>query len=122
MDTTLFDRKGQPIAYIADDPGKTVYLWSGHAVAYVDQEALVGWNGRQLGFFVRGRVYDARGRQAGSIAEECAYVPQAESAKSAKQTKRLKHSPEPQRPRPKLSLAYAEAPLLNLLQRGAVPE
>ena len=122
METTLYDCMGQPIAYIAEDPGKTVYLWSGHAVASVDHEALVGWNGRRLGFFVRGRVYDAGGRQAGSIAEECVYVPEAESAKSAKRTKRLKHPPEPTKPRPKFSLARSETRLLELLQRGAVPE
>ncbi len=40
METTLFGGRGHPVAYIADDGENSVYLWSGHAVAYVIGESL----------------------------------------------------------------------------------
>lgn len=61
MEITLFDRLGYAIAYIAEDADHTIYLWSGHAVAYLAGENLYGWNGHHLGFFVDGVVYNLRG-------------------------------------------------------------
>jgi hypothetical protein len=122
METTLFDRTGQPVAYVADDAGRTVYLWSGQAVAYLDHDVLVGWNGRQLGIYMRGRVYDVTGRLVGSIADECTYVPLPEPAKPEKLPKRMKHPRDSRLSSPKLSLAWSATELQDLLGDGAVPE
>ena len=84
METTLFDGRGHPGAYIADDGENSVYLWSGHAVAYVVGELVYGWNGRHLGWFVDGVVYDLQGQRVGSVRERCPYATYAEPAKYAK--------------------------------------
>jgi len=34
METTLFNKNGKPMAYIADD-GETIYLWDGRAAGYL---------------------------------------------------------------------------------------
>ena len=52
MEITLYDGKGRPQAYIDLLDQNSIYLWSGHAVAYVDNEALYGWNGRHIGWYL----------------------------------------------------------------------
>ncbi|MFH6566285.1 4-fold beta flower protein [Pseudomonas kulmbachensis] len=49
----------------------SIYLWSGHAVAYVVEENLYGWNGQHTGWFVNGVLYNRRGQRAGSIGGKC---------------------------------------------------
>jgi len=49
METTLYDGTGRPVAYIADDSDNSIYLWSGHAVAYLVDSNVYGWNGTTLG-------------------------------------------------------------------------
>jgi len=36
------------VAYIADDR-ETIYLWDGHAVAYLYEDKVYGCNGKHLG-------------------------------------------------------------------------
>ena len=70
MEVTLYDGHGHPEAYIADD-SSTIYLWSGHAVVYIDQGGLLyGWDGHHLGWFVGGVLYDTHGYRVGSIAAQ----------------------------------------------------
>jgi sugar/nucleoside kinase (ribokinase family) len=52
MEITIFNRKGRAVAYIADDGEDSIYTWDGHAVAYVDDEVVHGWNGRHLGWLI----------------------------------------------------------------------
>lgn len=84
MELTLYDGKGHPVAYIADDNENSIYLWSGHAVAYLDGENIYGWNGHHLGWFVGGVLYDLHGLRVGSIGEKCPYGLYAQPAKYAK--------------------------------------
>jgi hypothetical protein len=48
MEIALFNKHGKPVAYIAED-GETVYLWDGRPVAYLSDDKVYGWNGRQVG-------------------------------------------------------------------------
>jgi len=87
MEITIFDGRGRPVAYIVDDGENSIYLWSGHAVAYIVNENVYGWNGHHLGWFIDGVIYDLHGRNVGSIQEKCPYATYAEPAKYAKYAK-----------------------------------
>ncbi|MGE6385451.1 4-fold beta flower protein [Pseudomonas sp. NPDC078416] len=43
----------------------SIYLWSGHAVAYVVEENFYGWNDQHTGWFVNGVLYNRRGAARG---------------------------------------------------------
>ena len=66
METTIFNKNGRPVAYIADD-GETIYLWDGRAVGYLFKDQVFGWNGKQLGWFANGTIFDIYGLRTGFI-------------------------------------------------------
>ncbi len=70
------------MAYIAEDGEQSIYLWAGHAVAYVVEEKNYGWNGKHLGWFVDGIFYDGHGYKIGFIRSKCPVATFAEPAKS----------------------------------------
>lgn len=116
-ETTLYDTSGSPVAYIADD-GETIYTWHGQALTYLVDENLYGWNGLHLGWFVRGVVYDLRGRRAGFLSSTSPVATRALPAKRAKRAQRAKRARRAARARPALSTARSEAPLTALLEQG----
>lgn len=120
MEITLYDGKGHPVAYIADDGENSIYLWSGHAVAYVDGENLYGWNGKHLGWFFAGVLYDLHGHRVGSIGEKCPYALYAQPAKYAKYAKYGKYGRYGAYGRPGFSSGYGDVPLEEFLKGGAV--
>jgi hypothetical protein len=71
MDGVLYDGRGQPTAYFEDDGERLIYLWSGYAVAYLVGDLVYGWNGRHLGWYREGVLYDTLGRRVGSLGEQC---------------------------------------------------
>ena len=52
METTLYERDGHPVAYIADDQEHSIYTWDGHAVCYILDDKIYGWKGHHIGWFV----------------------------------------------------------------------
>ena len=120
MEITLFDKHGKPVAYIADDGENSIYLWSGHAVAYIDGENVYGWNGKHLGWFVDGIIYNIRGRRVGSIREKCPFATYAEPAKNAKYAKYAKYARYAAYAIPALSTGYSDEDFEEFLKQGAV--
>ena len=119
METTLFDGKGQPVAYIAEDRDNTIYLWQGQAVAYYDAEIIFGWNGKHLGWFTGGVLYNLHGHRVGSLAEQC---PRPRLQEPGKYEKRAKHAKAPRYTeisRPVLSSSYGIQTLEEFLKSGA---
>jgi hypothetical protein len=57
----LFDSHARATAYISDEDGMTIYLWSGEPVAYLDEDSVYGFNGKHLGWLYKGAVYDHDG-------------------------------------------------------------
>jgi len=57
---TLYNRKGQAVAYIADD-GQSIYLYGGKPVAWLSGEAVYSYGGRYLGWLQNGWVWDRSG-------------------------------------------------------------
>lgn len=64
-ENTLFDPNGTPVAYISWDHDSTVYLFSGDPVAYLYDDHVYGFNGRHLGWFEQGIVWDSEGKRVG---------------------------------------------------------
>ena len=58
---SFYDSRGSATAYLDLSAGLTFYLWSGEAVAYLDDDSLYGFNGKHLGWYQNGLVYDRSG-------------------------------------------------------------
>ena len=68
---SLFDREGTPAAYIDTSDGYTIYMWDGTPAAYLAESnahnslSIYGFNGKLLGWYVMGAVYDLNGKVSG---------------------------------------------------------
>ncbi|MFC1891041.1 4-fold beta flower protein [Thermodesulfobacteriota bacterium] len=121
MDTTLYNKDGEAIAYIADDYHSTIFLWDGHPVAYLyEQQYVYGINGKHLGWFINEIVFDNNGARIGFTSNTCPIPVAKESVKDEK------HSMDQIRPRwaalplPNLSFVFADEKLSDLLIQGQV--
>ena len=91
----IFSDKGMPAAYIAVNEQMTVYLWDGTPVAYLEPDIgrpglhVYGFNGKHLGWFVNGVIWDKHGEGACAVKERLQST-QAEPFKRSKQLKPLK--------------------------------
>ncbi len=120
-ETSLFDGRGRAGAYVAED--LTIYLWSGKPVAYLDRDSsggfhVYGFNGKHLGWFVRGIVRDHSGDGACAVKEVLSST-EIESIKSIKEIKPIKSIKEISPIRPIFSRSWSETPCRFLLQDGA---
>lgn len=120
-ETTLFGATGNAVAYIADD--LTIYLWSGKPVAYLDKDDaggfhVYGFNGKHLGWFVRGVLRDQNGAAAGAVKEVFRSPPTLEPFKSFKEFKPFKSFKEFAPFRPTFSTEWSETPLKLFLLQG----
>ncbi len=61
---TLFDKEGNATAYF-DDDNETIFLWNGTPVAYLDINHIYGFNGKHLGWFEGGIVWNHQGERCG---------------------------------------------------------
>lgn len=58
---TLYDFRGRATAYLDLTSDLTFYLWTGEPVAYLDEGSIYGFNGKHLGWYQDGIVYDHDG-------------------------------------------------------------
>jgi len=56
----FYEAKGFPIAYTEDDIH--IYLYSGEAVAYIEEDSVYSYSGQHLGWFIDGWILDNEGR------------------------------------------------------------
>jgi hypothetical protein len=82
MEKTLYNAEGEPVAYISDSLTKAIYLWDGHPVAYLCNYHVYGFNGRHLGWYIDGMVYDADGKGIGFTSTSCAVTVHKETGKA----------------------------------------
>ncbi len=118
METTLFNKNGKPVAYLAED-GETIYLWDGRAVAYVVGDRVIGWNGRQLGWFANGTVFDIYGLRTGFIKSKSPIPTDLEPGKPAKQVKGARSTRQGAIPKPAMCYGYSERSLEEILEEGS---
>ncbi len=117
-ETTLFNKTGKPVAYIAGD-GETIYMWAGRAVAYLSGDKVYGWNGKQLGWFANGTVFDIYGFRSGFVLSKSPIVTQVEPVKSSKHVKNVKGIRQNPVVKPSLCYGYSEKYLEDLLEEGS---
>ena len=121
MEKTLYNKNGQPVAYVAADYARMIYLWDGEPVAYIYEELHVyGINGQHLGWFKEDVLYTPAGERVGFTSNTCA----AAVGKSPQKNKKA-HVSEP-RPRwkappsPQFSFRLAVQDLRDFLKQGRV--
>jgi hypothetical protein len=119
VEKTLYNKNGLPTAYITDDYNQDIYLWDGHAVAYVfENEHVYGINGDHLGWFVQEIVFNNYGERVGFTSSTCP----VNIAKEPHKTK--KHPRAEIRPRwkapafPHVTFKMAKQDLSDFLNQG----
>ncbi len=116
---TLYSSGGQPAAYISHDDDLTIYLWSGKPVAYLHDEDVYTFNGKHLGWFARGLVYNHEGKIVGAIRSRLMSVPQISPLKAIKEIKPIKAIREMSPLRPVFGLLWSDdQTLLSFLLGG----
>ena len=120
-DKTLFDKNGNPIAYIADDYNKTVYLWDGAPVAYIyEGEHVYGINGRHLGWWLDEILYDVEGARIAFTSGTCPVAIGKEPQKYKKQRMEEIRPRWKAPPLPKLGFDFASQDLVDFLREGQI--
>lgn len=121
METTLYDKAGEAVAYIASDYNETIYLWDGSPVAYLyEARHVYGINGRHLGWWIEEILYDNYGERIGFTTHTC---PVAISKEPTKVEKLAADEIRPRwraSPLPKLSFRFAGQALVDFLKDGLV--
>ena len=120
-DKTLFDKDGNPVAYIADDYNKTVYLWDGSPVAYIyEGEHVYGINGRHLGWWLDGILYNVDGDRIAFTSGTCPVAIGKESQKNKKQRMEEIRPRWKAPPLPNLGFDFASQDLADFLREGQI--
>ena len=121
METSLFNKSGEPVAYIGDDFNNTIYLWDGTQVAYLyHEEHVYGIDGRHLGRFIQKILYDDQGFRIGFTSGSC---PVPVGKETVKPKKMSAHEIRPRwnaPPLPKLSYHDSELDLGAFLKQGQI--
>jgi len=121
MEKTLYDKKGDTVAYIATDQHGAIFLWDGQAVAYLyEEDHLYGINGRHLGRFIDEIVYDQEGARIAFTAKSC---PAAVGKRRPKGKRSIPPELKPRwaaPPLPKLTFREAGQDLADFLSEGRV--
>lgn len=102
----LYNSAGEPVAYIADTDS-TIYLWSGKPVAYLHSDEVYSFDGKHLGWFVKGLIYNHEGEVVAAIRSRLKNVPQIAPIKSIKEIKPIKGIREISPVKPILLLAWS---------------
>ncbi len=116
---TLFDKNGDPIAYIADDYNATIYLWDGSPVAYIYKEEY-GINGRHLGWWIDQILYNIDGDRIAFTSGSCPVAIGKEPPKNKKQRTEEIRPRWKAPPLPKLRFDFANQDLVDFLKEGLV--
>jgi hypothetical protein len=120
-DKTLFDKDGNPVAYIADDYNKTVYLWDGSPVAYIyEGEHVYGINGRHLGWWLDEILYSVDGHRIAFTSGTCPVAIGKESQKNKKQRMEEIRPRWKAPPLPNLGFDFASQDLADFLREGQI--
>ncbi len=121
MEKTLYDKKGEPVAYIAMDYHEAIFLWDGQAVAYLyEEDHVYGINGRHLGWFIDDILYDQEGARIGFTSSTC---PATVGKRGSKGKRSVLPELKPRwaaPPLPKLAFREVARDLADFLSEGQV--
>jgi hypothetical protein len=121
---SLFNGRGEPVAYIDVEDELTIYMWSGKPVAYLkkgnvgERYSVYGFNGKHLGWFARGAIFSHAGTAACATSQAMSSGTQGEPGKPGKQGKPGKAGTEGEPGQPGLSGSFGQTPCEFLLNAG----
>jgi len=115
----FYDKHGNAVAYIADDGDLTIYLWSGEPIAYLDGDNVYGFNGKHLGWFRGGAIYDHDGDVVAAIAEKFKTPVNIAPIKALQELTPLKSLEELAPLEPLWSLTWSQTPARVFFLGGA---
>ena len=122
QEVTLFDSEGEPVAYIAYEEESTIYLWEGDPVAYLENDDgetyVVGFNGKFLGWFEQGIMYDLNGNTVGAIEGAIDMFTQFEPMKGFKEMTPFRQITPIPPLKPFWSNRWSSTPLIQFLSAG----
>jgi hypothetical protein len=116
---SLFDSRGEATAYISTDHELTIYKWEGKPMAYLSGEHIYGYNGKHLGWFDNGIVWDHKGRGVGFVKGAVSMSTNLESLKGLKELRSLKSLKELAPLKPLKTQSWAPIPLSLFLAAGS---
>ena len=117
----VFNKRGDPVAYILDDYNETIYLTDGSPVAYLyEQGHVYGFNGRHLGWWIEGILYNHDGERIGFSSSTSPVPIGRELTQSQRQSMDEIKPRWEAPPLPKLSFNFADMDLESFLREGQV--
>ncbi len=91
QEISLFNLNGKAVAYVdTDDDDLTIYLWGGKPVAYISDGNIYGFNGKHLGWWVKGIIRNHDGDVIGATKEATNMPTEFEPFKSFKEFRPFK--------------------------------
>jgi len=122
-EVALYNNSGTPVAYISTDDASTIYLWSGIPVAYLEESAgeanVWGFNGKHLGWFENGVIWDDRGNGACAIEAALPNFGKPQPVKSLRRLKPPKRQHKLTPLKPIISRRFGKIRCAILLKFGA---
>ena len=117
----LFDKSGKAVAHLSEDQSHAIFLWEGlHIGVLVEDRHVFGINGKHLGWFVDGIIYDPKGHRIG-FAEGTCPVPVSKITPKWSQRSKEKAMPkEKMPPIPNLTTQYSNQDFLEFLRAGEI--
>jgi hypothetical protein len=110
----LYNNDGEAVAYIDTEEDLTIYLWSGKPVAYLEKKSdrmlVYGFNGKHLGWFDNGAIYNSDGDVSCALKNLLTKHPQALSYKGYKEYKPYKSYKDYPDWKPSFSRSFSQMP------------
>lgn len=124
-EVTLFDRGGNPTAYIAPDDDGTIYMWDGNPAAYIERDPMEGYdvwgyNGKHLGWFFEGLFYDHNGYVVGFAHGSVNMMTKFEPIKGFKQPRPIRNIKDIPPIKPVLNKIWSRTNLSDFLNGGGI--
>ncbi len=106
------------MAYIHPGEEPVIYLWGGRAVAYLSGHHVYGFNGRHLGWFDQGVIFNHCGEKIGFTKSECPGLPGAEPVKMGKLIQQVRSIKETAPPKPLSPVSISNENFVSFLTSG----
>ena len=111
-EVSLYDSKGNAVAYVDTGDENTIYTWAGNPVAYISKDSVYSFDGKHLGWLSKGVIRNHDGDAVGFIKGAITNVTlQLENLKGLKQLKPLKGLPELEPLKPLWTTSFSATPL-----------
>ena len=121
IEEKIFNKNGEPVAYITPGHTPVIYLWDGIPAAYIyEGDHVFGINGKHLGWFINKILYTHEGDRIGYTFDTCPVSIAKDPVKGKKQAK------DEIRPRwaipslPEFGYKVADLDLTEFLSEGLV--